>query len=396
MDGEGQPANRMPPASRLRAKERSWTANPGSIILPAMSPAEFFPEDYRSGRSAFRAAAANAGARLATYDAPSTGPDGAPLHTDVAILGRDDAPRVLLCNSATHGVEGFCGSGVFTGWLRNAPEIPQTVKVVLIHALNCHGFAWLRRTTEENVDLNRNFVDHAAGLPRNAEYAELHSHLLPDRWNEQTVAALKKTLEGYVAERSFYRLQCVLTGGQYDRADGIFFGGREPATARERFLKIVEDHAAGARHVLFLDWHTGLGPYGTAELIGMTRPGSPHGDRVNAWFLNGLTSASDGSSSSAPVTGTIGSGLRRRLAGSGTEITSLTVEFGTYPPRDVLMALIADNWLHAKGDPESALGREIKKQVRRALYPDEDDWKELVWVRGRQLMRRSVEGLSGL
>ena len=72
------------------------------------------------------------------------------------------------------------------------------------------------------------------------------------------------------------------------------------------------------------------------------------------------------------------------------------MEFGTYPPREVLMALIADNWLHARGDPESALGREIKKQVRRALYPDENDWKELVWVRGRQLMRRSLEGLSGL
>ena len=361
-----------------------------------MSPVEFFPEDYRSGRSAFRAAAEAAGARLATYDAPSIGPDGAPLHTDVAVLGRDDAPHILLCNSATHGVEGFCGSGVFTGWLHNVPKIPQSVRVVLIHALNCHGFAWLRRTTEENVDLNRNFVDHAVRYPRNTEYSELHSHLLPRHWDERTIASLTKTLERYIDKHSFYRLQCVLTGGQYDHADGIFYGGRKPTTARERFLKIVEDHAAGARHVLFLDWHTGLGPYGTAELIGMTRPGSPHGDRVNDWFLNGLTSPSDGHSSSAPVTGTIGSGLRRQLAGTGTEITSLTVEFGTYPPRDVLMALIADNWIHARGDPKSTLGLEIKKQVRRALYPDEDDWKELVWVRGRQLMRRSLNGLSGL
>ena len=38
----------------------------------------------------------------------------------------------------------------------------------------------------------------------------------------------------------------------------------------------------------------------------------------------------------------------------------------------------------------------IKAEVRKALYPDEDDWKELVWVRGRQILRRGVKGLAGL
>ena len=148
--------------------------------------------------------------------------------------------------------------------------------------------------------------------------------------------------------------------------------------------------------MLFLDWHTGLGPYGNGELIGMTRPGSAHGDRVNAWFVNGLTTPSEGQSSSAPLTGTIGSGLRRRLSDTPTDVTSLTVEFGTYSVREVLMALIADNWLHAKGNPDSDLGRGIKAQIRKALYPDEDDWKELVWVRGRQIMRRGIRGLATL
>ena len=60
------------------------------------------------------------------------------------------------------------------------------------------------------------------------------------------------------------------------------------------------------------------------------------------------------------------------------------------------MPLIADNWLHAKGDPDSNLGRAIKGQIRRALYPDEADWKELVWVRGRQIMRRGIAGLGEL
>ena len=121
----------------------------------------YFPADYRAARSAFRVAAERAGAELTAYPASSPGPDGKPLYTDVAVLGSASASRLLLCNSATHGVEGFCGSGVFRGWLENeeSRQLPDNVRVVLIHALNCHGFAWLRRVTEENVDLNRNFVN---------------------------------------------------------------------------------------------------------------------------------------------------------------------------------------------------------------------------------------------
>ena len=363
-----------------------------------MSANRYFPTDYADGRAKFIAAAKKAGAQIHTYEAGSTGPDGAPVATDVALLGDPDAPNVFLCNSATHGVEGFCGSGIFTGVLDSGEisDLPANVRLVWIHALNCHGFAWLRRVTEENVDLNRNFVDHDKKHPQNAEYTKLHPFILPESWDEETVAKSKEKLEAYASKTSLYKLQSVLTGGQYDHPDGIFYGGRAPTRAHQRFLEIVENHVVGAKHVLFLDWHTGLGPYGTGELLGMTRPGSAHGDRVSKWFGHGLETPAEGQATSAPLTGTIGSGLRRRFADTETEITSLTVEFGTYPVRDVLMPLIADNWLHAKGDPGSELGQMIKRQIRKALYPDEDDWKELVWVRGRQIMRRGIAGLGGL
>ncbi|MGZ0247370.1 MAG: M14 family metallopeptidase, partial [Alphaproteobacteria bacterium] len=361
-----------------------------------MSHLNYFPQDYRAGRTAFLAAAEKAGARIATYDAGSTGPDGEPVYTDVALLGREDAPNVFLCNTATHGVEGFCGSGIITGFLDSGETnaLPDNVRLVFIHALNCHGFAWVRRVTEENVDLNRNFVDHDQAHPKNAEYTKLHPVILPGDWEDKTVAAAKEKLERYATKHSLYKLQSVLTGGQYDHPDGIFFGGTEPTVAQLRFRQIVEEHVVGAGHVLFLDWHTGLGPYGAGELLGITRPGSPHGDRVSKWFINGLATPAEGQSLSAPLSGTIGSGLRRRLADTDTGVTSLTVEFGTYSVREVLLALIADNWLHAMGDVDSDIGRAIKAQVRKALYPDEDDWKELVWVRGRQILRRGMNGIA--
>jgi hypothetical protein len=363
-----------------------------------MSHLKYFPRDYRSGRAAFLTAARKVGAEIATYEAGSKGPDGNVVCTDVAFLGRDDAPNVFLCNSATHGVEGFSGSGVLSGFMDSGEtdKLPDNVRLVFIHALNCHGFAWLRRVTEENVDLNRNFVDHTKSLPSNPEYSKLQPVILPDNWDENSIAFSKERLERYAAKNSLYKLQSVLTGGQYEHEDGIFYGGREATMAHDRFLKIIENHVVGAHHILFLDWHTGLGSYGTGELLGMTRPGSAHGDRVINWFEKGLSTPAEGQSLSAPLSGTIGSGLRRRFANTDTEITSLTVEFGTYSVRRVLMALIADNWLHAKGELDSDHGRTIKTEIRKALFPDEDDWKELVWVRGRQIMRRGMLGLGTL
>ena len=80
---------------------------------------------------------------------------------DVVRDGPADAKAVLIVSSACHGVEGFCGSGVQVALLRNA-EWRAAVKasgvaVLYIHALNPYGFSWWRRTTHENVDLNRNF-----------------------------------------------------------------------------------------------------------------------------------------------------------------------------------------------------------------------------------------------
>ena len=80
-------------------------------------------------------------------------------------------------SSACHGVEGYCGSGIQISLLHDAAwhEAVRAsgVAVLYIHALNPYGFSWWRRTTQENVDLNRNWqnfdhhFDHHAPLPAN-------------------------------------------------------------------------------------------------------------------------------------------------------------------------------------------------------------------------------------
>ena len=97
---------------------------------------------------------------------PLPGSDGLVVATDVASFGRREARRVLIVVSGTHGVEGLCGAGVQLGLLdRSLPGVlDDDVRLVLVHALNPHGFLGLHRTNEDNVDLNRNFVAHDGAL----------------------------------------------------------------------------------------------------------------------------------------------------------------------------------------------------------------------------------------
>ena len=98
--------------------------------LAAVRPSDAFSQSYAEARAKFRSVAAAAGAMLTEHAHPLKGPAGEDLACDVARFGPMDAEAVLWINSATHGVEGFCGSGVqigmmARGWPSMSPAAPR-------------------------------------------------------------------------------------------------------------------------------------------------------------------------------------------------------------------------------------------------------------------------------
>lgn len=131
--------------------------------------------DFTELRQRFRNAAQRAGAELTEYVHPLHGPAGEVLATDVALIGRRNASKLMVMISGTHGVEGQFGSACQAAWLEeNAPwRLPEDTAILAIHLINPWGTAWSRRVNEDNVDLNRNFIDWQASAPKNEKYAEL-------------------------------------------------------------------------------------------------------------------------------------------------------------------------------------------------------------------------------
>jgi len=264
-----------------------------------------FSATYAEARAKFLDAATGAGARLSAYVHPERGPDGGELTTDVAWIGPADAAAVLMLVSGTHGVEGHCGSGAQVDWLQRgeAARLAPGVAVLAIHAINPYGFAWSRRVTHENVDLNRNFIDFDRPLPANPEYDRLADAVTPADWSAQTQAASRTTLLAYARENGFPALAQALSGGQYAHPTGIFYGGARETWSRRTLMAIFREYLSAASDVGVIDYHTGLGPVGYGEQIVSAMRDADEYRRAAEWHGLAATSQAGGGSVSAKLAG---------------------------------------------------------------------------------------------
>ena len=201
-----------------------------------------FSSTYLQARENFLAAAEAAGAELDSFVKPVKGAEGEDLFTDVALLGPESARTVLTICSGTHGVEGFCGSAIQTGLLRDgiAGRLPADVRVVMIHALNPYGFSHFRRFNEDNVDLNRNFIDHRQPHAKNPAYDALYGAINPraDSRLQRDVAFLRLLLQRTLKGKR--KLKVAITQGQHTHPAGLFFGGTCETWSNQTLRRICE------------------------------------------------------------------------------------------------------------------------------------------------------------
>lgn len=353
-----------------------------------------FSRDYFEARKKFLAAAADKGLEVETrINDETSGPGGETLHADLVTLGNPQAPNRILLISATHGVEGFCGSGCQTTFLKSShpADIPEDTSITILHALNPHGFAWLRRVNESNIDLNRNFIDFTDDLPFNEHYEALRPTMIVPDLNEETVRTASRQMVSFGKAHGFDTLQEGLTRGQYVDAEGLYYGGTEPSWSNRLLRDVLQTKIKGAQRAVQIDFHTGLGPYGYGELISEYEEKDPAYARAKTWFGDEVTSTRVGDSSSAALTGTTDHAFHQELP--DVDGVSIALEFGTIASDDVFNATRADNWLHLRGDLTSTQGRQIKSDMRAAFYADQDTWKEKVWARGEEIILRAIDAL---
>lgn len=355
-----------------------------------------FSSTYKEARGKFLDAARVAGATLTQHQHPrARGADEEALFLDVARLGSPDAGRVLFIGSGTHGIEGFPGSGVQTGWLlaNGKSSLPADTALVLTHAHNPWGFSNRTRVTEENVDLNRNFVDHAEAHPENPGYAELHAKFRPRKWSEMVVSEAHAALEAFRAKHGEQRYSDTVDGGQYSHADGAYYGGARPQWSNTTLREVFRKEAAKAKQVAFVDLHTGIGSYGEAVFLCFHEPGSSARARCAAWWgERAVNMAGISIPKLARYSGTILTAFAQEAAHA--ERTEIAVEFGTRPREEMKAAGLADLWLRHHGEDDPALAAQLKQRYIEAFYPSDPQWRERALVQGREIIDQGLAGIG--
>ena len=182
--------------------------------------------------------------------------------------------QVLFFTTGEHGIEGYAGAAVthlFVDEYLNRID-PHTTGICLIHGLNPWGMRNFRRVTENNVDLNRNYLYNPDSVPEdvNKNFANAKDLFLPSG-KVQNVKKEKTDLYSHLTKASFKEGYSGISEakgmGQFEFEQGVYFGGKGPEESAN-FLKSVQRKLLSTyRRVIHMDWHTALGPSNEITMV---------------------------------------------------------------------------------------------------------------------------------
>jgi hypothetical protein len=347
---------------------------------------ECFSSNFQQARQRILRASNALDIQSLTFLHPLNGPEHTELACDWFWLSPNHASKLLVIISATHGVEGITGSALQLDLLRSLQQLLQQhnqLQILLIHALNPWGFAWLRRGDEQNIDLNRNFIDFDHSLPENCAYDAIHCALMSD--NNTELSRFRQQTDQTYYEKA-------VSGGQYQHRDGIYFGGICPSWSRQILEMQLADGLPDFKRIAVIDLHTGLGPYGYGEIISDHKPGSAGDRHASRWYGKHVTSPLMGTSISVTKVGLLDYFWHELIGDRGCFIT---LEFGTYGTAALFECLIQEQRLYNQvgRQSDSVLFNTEVQQLLEHFNPVDNYWREMVLWRARQVVTMAVCGL---
>lgn len=241
--------------------------------------------------------------------------------------------------------------------------------LLLIHAVSPFSFSYGRRANENNVDINRNFIDFSSVRPANSGYAELHPLMLPEAWPPG--GQNRDAIRAYQLERGMQAFRDALSTGQQVHPEGLFYSGLEPEWSNRVLREIVGMNSASRQRAVWLDIHTGLGPYGFGEkiLVDM-RSNDADADRwadAKRIWGHDVVSLSAGQSVSSNASGAACALLQSEFP--SIDSMSLVIEFGTLSMTETLEALRFDHWVYRNRNlpHHDTLAREARMNNARSV-----------------------------
>jgi hypothetical protein len=238
---------------------------------------DYFPQNYDHSRNRFLShfeefKKQGLPAEHLSFNVPSK--YRSDLFVDACFIPNENNEKLIILTTGVHGLEAPTGSAaieVFINEFLNK-SLKRGFSLLIVHCLNPFGFAYNRRVTENNVDLNRNFfIENRSGTKYNPLYYELRALL-----NPQIMGSLKsgaresfRVLQA-LRKNNFQNISRAIAFGQKQFPGGLFYAGEynEPQTVWLKNLLVSK--CSHFEKTLAIDIHTGYGERGKLYNFGHT------------------------------------------------------------------------------------------------------------------------------
>jgi hypothetical protein len=293
-------------------------------------------------RNRFLAACSLAGASTTAYRSAPSGDGLSPGWVDIARLGSPDAPAILILSCGLHGVEGLCGSAIFTDWLAEGHHrrLPPDIGMIFIHAILPEGVG-------------------AGGLAA-------PDPLSGRNWSDNILNAAARRFARYARSKGL---------SAADESDAQAADTR-PAWLIDLFHNIAQEAGDHAGDIGLIEFHTSLLPAGAVTVASSHKPDTAGDRRVRDWFGEESGTGDDGPAALDCFALGFGDRLRDHA------LTAAHADFGTYTTRSILQ-------LNAR-----QTAAERRADIGGLFFPESKAWRAMVCAEGARIIALALDGLA--
>ncbi len=307
---------------------------------------------------------------------------------NIYLPSKGEKTNLIVLTTGVHGIEGYIGATMIEVFLMDIlPYInTENTGVLIVANVNPYGMKNYRRYNENNVDLNRNFIENWDDFDRssNKEYPKVESFLQPTGkmgnafWHE--VGFYAKLAKEAIFTGADTISDALLTG-QYEYPEGVYYGGDGDEISTTYLKGVFSDCLDGEyENIVHIDVHSGYGPRYNMVIFNSVQDPTTEAEAIDMYGYNYII-AQD--SEEFYITFGDTTDYFYRLAkskNSDKELLSTCFEFGTVGDGffDSILSLkytVDENRQHWYPTDNAITAEMVRQNYMELFYPTEKEWR---------------------
>ncbi len=308
---------------------------------------------------------------------------------NILIPATEETTNLILLTTGVHGMEGYIGSVMLDVFFEEIYPTLNTANtgILIVANVNPYGMKYMRRYNENNVDLNRNFIEDWDSFDRssNKEYPKVDKFLQPEGkmgnafWHEVSFfLSLAKEAIFTGADT----ISDALLTGQYEYPEGVYYGGDGDEISTTYLKGVFAECLDGQyENIIHIDIHSGYGPRYNMVIFNSVQDDTTEAEAKEMFGYDYII-ATD-SEEFYPTFGDTTDYFYRlkNSMESDKELYSTCFEFGTIGDGfiDSIFSLkytVDENRQHWYPTDNAITEQMVRENYYELFYPTETEWRE--------------------